>query len=77
MICDSLFLRAERVWGNTGVTARRRFTAPTRDHVHVEPLARRRGYGQIGECRKSQENALYVSWAQGVAGSNPVAPTIL
>jgi hypothetical protein len=35
MICDSLFL-AQRRLGNTGVTARRRFTAPTRDHVHVE-----------------------------------------
>jgi hypothetical protein len=37
MIWDSLFLAQRGVWGNTGVTARRRFTASTRDHVHLEP----------------------------------------
>jgi hypothetical protein len=36
MICDSLFLAQSDFRGNAGVTTRRRFTAPTRDHVHVE-----------------------------------------
>jgi hypothetical protein len=34
MISDSL---RSAVWGNAGVTPRRRFTAATRDHVHLEP----------------------------------------
>ena len=30
--------------------------------------------GQLGDCRKSREIAILTAWAQGVAGSNPVAP---
>ena len=38
-------------------------------------LAPAGSYSQIGKCRKSRENASFQAWAQGVAGSNPVAPT--
>ena len=49
--------------------------ATTRTALARRTLAPAGSYGQIGECRKSPENALFPAWAQGVAGSNPVGPT--
>src|SRR4029453_1311550 len=48
--------------------------AITRTALIRRTLAPAGSYSQIGECRKSRENASFPAWAQGVAGSNPGAP---